>query len=184
VEHAAAGELSGHGEGSRIDPGACSQIAESRGGRPAAGCAGRSVRSAVGLGWPRRPGFSGLRRRGVSGQGDIRGLTRHCRASPLSIMGRRAWRGGGAVPFGRLAGGGTESSARNRLHRLSGERAAPPNKRMQLTKLSAAWLPEWTCRLMPAPARSDAGTASQLIRSVRPTCRVGEGVEIAGQPCS
>jgi hypothetical protein len=41
-----------------------------------------------------------------------------------------------------------------------------PNKRMQLTKLSAAWLPEWTCRLMPAPARSDAGTASQLIRRV------------------
>jgi hypothetical protein len=44
-----------------------------------------------------------------------------------------------------------------------------PNKRMQLTKLSAAWLPEWTCRLMPAPARSDAGTASQLIRRVRPS---------------
>jgi hypothetical protein len=36
-------------------------------------------------------------------------------------------------------------------------------KRMQLTKLSAAWLPEWTCRLMPAPAGPDAGTASQLI---------------------
>jgi hypothetical protein len=40
---------------------------------------------------------------------------------------------------------------------------------MKLTKLSAAWLPEWTCRLMPAPARSDAGTASQLIPGVRPT---------------
>ena len=25
-------------------------------------------------------------------------------------------------------------------------------------KLSAAWLPEWACRLMPAPARTDAGT--------------------------
>jgi hypothetical protein len=35
---------------------------------------------------------------------------------------------------------------------------------MKLTKLSAAWLPEWTCRLMPASARSDAGTVSQLIR--------------------
>ena len=31
----------------------------------------------------------------------------------------------------------------------------PPNKRMKLTKLSAArWRPEWTCRLMPAPART------------------------------
>jgi hypothetical protein len=38
---------------------------------------------------------------------------------------------------------------------------------MKLTKLSAAWLPEWTCRLMPAPAGSDAGTASQLIPGVR-----------------
>src|SRR5512135_794853 len=41
---------------------------------------------------------------------------------------------------------------------------------MKLTKLSAAWLPEWTCRLMPAPSRLDAGTASQLIPGVRPTC--------------
>ena len=42
----------------------------------------------------------------------------------------------------------------------------PSNKRMKLTKLSAApWL-VWRRRLMPAPARSDAGTASQLIRSV------------------
>ena len=45
----------------------------------------------------------------------------------------------------------------------------PPNKGMKLTKLSAAWLPEWACRLMPAPARSDAGTASQLIPGVRRT---------------
>jgi hypothetical protein len=45
----------------------------------------------------------------------------------------------------------------------------PPNKGMKLTKLSAAWLLEWTCRLMPAPARSDAGTASQLIPGVRRT---------------
>jgi hypothetical protein len=37
---------------------------------------------------------------------------------------------------------------------------------MKLTKLSAAWLPEWTCRLMPALSRSDAGTASQLIPGV------------------
>jgi len=46
---------------------------------------------------------------------------------------------------------------------------------MKLTKLSAApehgrpaWLP-LRCRLMPAPARMDAGTASQLIPGVRPT---------------
>ena len=45
----------------------------------------------------------------------------------------------------------------------------PSNKGMKLTKLSAAWLPEWTCRLMPAPAGSDAGTASQLIPGVRLT---------------
>jgi hypothetical protein len=50
--------------------------------------------------------------------------------------------------------------------------ATPPNKRMKLTKLSAApWL-VWRCRLMPAPAGTDAGTASQLIRGVRPTVRL------------
>jgi hypothetical protein len=49
----------------------------------------------------------------------------------------------------------------------------PPNKGMKLTKLSAAWLPAWTCRLMPAPSRSDAGTASQLIPGVRQTVRGG-----------
>ncbi len=60
---------------------------------------------------------------------------------------------------------GTGSSAAMR------DDAAPPNKRMKLTKLSAARLPGWTCRLMPAPAGLDAGTASQLIRGVRPTLR-------------
>ncbi len=41
------------------------------------------------------------------------------------------------------------------------------NKGMKLTKLSAAWLPEWTCRLMPAAVDGmDAGTASQLIPGV------------------
>jgi hypothetical protein len=45
--------------------------------------------------------------------------------------------------------------------------AARPNKRMQLTKLRAA--PERQNKVPPcAPAgRSDGGTASQLIRSVR-----------------
>jgi hypothetical protein len=49
-----------------------------------------------------------------------------------------------------------------------------PNKGMKLTKLSAAWLPAWTCRLMPAPPRQHAGTASQLIPGVRPTQMVLE----------
>jgi hypothetical protein len=51
----------------------------------------------------------------------------------------------------------------------------PSNKGMKLTKLSAAsehgrlaWL-SLRCRLMPAPARMDAGTASQLIPGVRQT---------------
>ena len=43
---------------------------------------------------------------------------------------------------------------------------APPNKRMKLTKLSAAPLLGRRCRLMPALAGMDAGTASQLIRGV------------------
>ena len=42
----------------------------------------------------------------------------------------------------------------------------PPNKAMKLTKLSPAPFRGWRRRLMPAPARSDAGTASQLIRGV------------------
>jgi hypothetical protein len=51
----------------------------------------------------------------------------------------------------------------------------PPNKGMKLTKLSAAptLAPQAAlgrrCRLMPAPARMDAGTASQLIPGVRQT---------------
>ena len=40
------------------------------------------------------------------------------------------------------------------------------NKLMQLMKLSAAPWPARRCRLMPAPARSDAGPVSQQIRSV------------------
>jgi hypothetical protein len=43
----------------------------------------------------------------------------------------------------------------------------PPNKRMKLTKLSAAPLLGRRCRLVPAPSRMHAGTASQLIRGVR-----------------
>jgi hypothetical protein len=49
------------------------------------------------------------------------------------------------------------------------EAAGPSNKRMKLTKLSPAPFRGRRCRLMPAPARMDAGTASQLIRGVRQT---------------
>jgi hypothetical protein len=58
--------------------------------------------------------------------------------------------------------------------------AGPPNKGMKLTKLSAApehGRPAWLslrCRLMPAPARMDAGTASQLIPGVGQTRVEGE----------
>jgi len=34
---------------------------------------------------------------------------------------------------------------------------APQNKGMKLTKLSAAWVPVWTCRLMPAPVNFGRG---------------------------
>jgi hypothetical protein len=56
--------------------------------------------------------------------------------------------------------GGTENDVR-------------PNKGMKLTELSAAWLPGLACRRMPAPAGTDAGTAPQLIPSVRPTPEQG-----------
>ena len=61
---------------------------------------------------------------------------------------------------------------------INGEAARPPNKAMKQTKLSAAPLLGRQgshlrrCRLMPAPAGSDAGTASQLIASVGPTQRM------------
>ncbi len=54
-------------------------------------------------------------------------------------------------------------------------RVAPPNKRMQLTKLRAA--PVLQAEVPPcAPAgQMDGGTASQLTRSVRLTLEGGEG---------
>jgi hypothetical protein len=59
-------------------------------------------------------------------------------------------------------------------------RTRPPNKGMKLTKLSAAWLPEWTCRLMPAPVnRVDAGGFAAY-----PQCSKDELiVETATAPC-
>ncbi len=47
--------------------------------------------------------------------------------------------------------------------------SGPQNKEMKLTKLSAAPLLGRRCRLMPALAGLDAGTASQLIRGARRT---------------
>ena len=80
------------------------------------------------------------------------------RAHEVATVGRRAWR---AVTDGDLS-----AAARTILR----QRGTPPNKGMKLTKLSAAWLPAWTCRLMPAPVNGmDAGTASQLIPGVRRT---------------
>ena len=52
-----------------------------------------------------------------------------------------------------------------------------PNKGMKLTKLSAAPFRGAKCRLMPAPAGLDAGTASQLIPGVRRTCGVEDVTE-------
>ena len=55
----------------------------------------------------------------------------------------------------------------------------PSNERMKLTKLSAAPFRGAKCRLMPAPSRLGAGTASQLIPGVR---RLAEGQRTAGRP--
>ena len=83
---------------------------------------------------------------------------------PTTLLGdvRRAFKAGGCA---------TSLLHSNATHALSDPRQRgahhDANKGMKLTKLSAAWLPEWTCRLMPAPARMDAGTASQLIPGVR-----------------
>jgi hypothetical protein len=59
----------------------------------------------------------------------------------------------------------------NERSRPPGRKRERPNKRMQLTKLRAA--PVWQAEVPPcAPAGGmDGGTASQLIRSVRRTCR-------------
>jgi hypothetical protein len=59
-------------------------------------------------------------------------------------------------------------------------RDAPPNKRMKLTKLSAApgWLSTTVRTEVPPRARAgriDAGTASQLIRGVLRTLACGAG---------
>ena len=48
-------------------------------------------------------------------------------------------------------------------------RAAPQNKRMQLTKLRAAPVLQAEVPPCARAGQSVAGTASQLIRSVRPT---------------
>ncbi len=52
----------------------------------------------------------------------------------------------------------------------------PPNKRMQLTKLRAAPVRQAEVPPCARAGEMDAGTASQLIRSVSPTGGVGHGV--------
>jgi hypothetical protein len=76
-----------------------------------------------------------------------------CGSLPLRAVLDAVWQG---LPL--LAG--------NEHHRRM---LAPPNEGMKLTKLSAAPFRDKKCRLMPAPSRLDAGTASQLIPGVRPT---------------
>jgi hypothetical protein len=73
------------------------------------------------------------------------------------------------IAGGALVRGHRCSVATERPRQTGVTTRPPPNKGMKLTKLSAAWLAEWTCRLMPAPTRSDAGTASQLIPGVMRT---------------
>jgi hypothetical protein len=63
---------------------------------------------------------------------------------------------------------------------ILGRITGPPNKGMKLTKLSAAWLPEWTCRLMPAPANR---MARAPLRSLSPVfARQWRGQRAAAAP--
>jgi hypothetical protein len=106
------------------------------------------------------------------------GLTRHCLNGPLAVLGKASCFNGGVSGTIRRAGvWRTERHCWAGLYRPRRRAAAPPNKRMQLTKLRAA--PVWQAEVPPcAPAgMMDGGTASQLIRSVRPT--VGEEHEEA-----
>ena len=79
--------------------------------------------------------------------------------------------GAGASPLaergGRRVAAMESSAVCLALHEIG--RDGPPNKRIKLTKLSPAPFRGRRCRLMPAAARLDAGTASQLIRGVRRT---------------
>ena len=84
----------------------------------------------------------------------------------------------------RGQGGSTLTTSPNRRSRHGEPCAAPQNKAMKLTKLSAAPLlgrqgrHVGRCRLVPAQASMDAGTASQLIASVLRT----HGAGCAGLP--
>ena len=83
--------------------------------------------------------------------------------------------GAGASPLagrrGRIVAAMESSAVCPALHESG--RDGPPNKRMKLTKLSPAPFRGRRCRLMPAPAGLDAGTASQLMRGVLRTLAGG-----------
>ena len=109
---------------------------------------------------------------GVIGPGDTTagrregGLPRLCLDRPLGVGGASCFMGGVSGTIQAVGGGARGSASRAVLFRLQRGAAAPPNKRMQLTKLRAA--PVLQAEVPPcAPAgQSDGGTASQLIRSV------------------
>jgi hypothetical protein len=71
-----------------------------------------------------------------------------------------------ARSVGPTARSGQQAMRRSALHGFADERAGPSNKRMQLTKLRAA--PVLQAEVPPCARAGvmDAGTASQLIRSV------------------
>ncbi len=75
------------------------------------------------------------------------------------------------------------SDAQKLVRERSRRSEGPSNKRMKLTKLSAAPLRGRRRRLMPAAAGMDAGTASQLIPGVRRTICGRAQEREAGKPC-
>ena len=87
------------------------------------------------------------------------------RATPSMVAGLEGLRESGVRSGGHRVGQDASSAGADIVEGVTTE----SNKRMQLTKLRAA--PERQDKVPPcAPAgRMDGGTASQLIRSVRPT---------------
>ena len=95
------------------------------------------------------------------------GLPRHCLDRPPGSRGASCFMGGVSGTIQAVGGAAKGSASLAGLFRLRRGAAAPPNKRMQLTKLRAA--PVLQAEVPPcAPAgQTDGGTASQLIRGVR-----------------
>jgi hypothetical protein len=100
------------------------------------------------------------------------------RAGPTTQPSSSSCLAAGPRPFQPGRTPGTLRRGRSLGRTARGWSTTRPNEGMKLTKLSAAWLREWTCRLMPAPVGLDAGTASQLIPGVRPTWARTPGASI------